>query len=55
MCHEKKLSTKSSTEAELVGMADTSSLILWTNIFLEAQGYNTKQISYINIIKVLCY
>jgi hypothetical protein len=34
-----KLNTKSSTEAELVGVDDTMSLIIWTKNFLEAQGY----------------
>ena len=33
---KQKLNTKSSTEAELVGTDDASSLILWTKIFLEA-------------------
>lgn len=37
-----KLTTKSSTEAELVGVADVMPQILWTRYFLEAQGYNTK-------------
>ena len=31
-----KLNTKSSTEAELVGADDASSLIVWTKLFLEA-------------------
>eukprot|EP00978_Attheya_sp_CCMP212_P034632 scaffold146129_cov35-Attheya_sp.AAC.1 len=34
-----KLNTKSSTEAELVGMSDVMSQILWTRYFMEAQGY----------------
>ena len=34
----KKLNTKSSTEAELVGTEDASSLILRIKLFLEAQG-----------------
>jgi hypothetical protein len=34
-----KLNTKSSTEAELVGVADVLPQILWTRYFLEAQGY----------------
>ena len=34
-----KLTTRSSTEAELVAIDDCMSLILWTCYFLEAQGY----------------
>jgi hypothetical protein len=34
-----KLNTKSSTEAELVGVDDVMPQILWTKYFLEAQGY----------------
>jgi hypothetical protein len=34
-----KLNTKSSTEAELVGVDDVMAQILWTKYFLEAQGY----------------
>lgn len=34
-----KLTTKSSTEAELVAVADVMPQILWTRYFLEAQGY----------------
>ena len=34
-----KLTTQSSTEAELVTVDDCMSLILWTRYFLEAQGY----------------
>jgi hypothetical protein len=35
-----KLNTKSSTEAELVGVADVMPQILWTRYFLQAQGYD---------------
>ena len=31
---------RSSTKAEFVGEDDASQLILWTRLFLEAQGYN---------------
>ena len=40
---KQKLNTKSSTESELVGADDLSNHILWTNYFLEAQGYNVKE------------
>ena len=36
---KQKLNTHSSTEAELVGLNDAMSLILWTRRFMEAQGY----------------
>jgi hypothetical protein len=35
-----KLNTRSSTEAELVGMDNLMALVLWTLYFLEAQGYS---------------
>ena len=35
-----KLNTKSSTEAELVGVNDIMPQALWTRYFLEAQGYD---------------
>jgi hypothetical protein len=38
-----KLNTKSSTEAELVAVADVMPQILWTRYFLEAQGYATSE------------
>ena len=40
MSRKQKLNTRSSTEAELVGVDDAMNLILWTKLFLEAQGYN---------------
>ena len=36
---KQKLNTRSSTEAELVGADDASVMILWTKLFMEAQGY----------------
>jgi hypothetical protein len=36
---KQKLNTRSSTEAELVGVDDVSVMILCTKLFLEAQGY----------------
>jgi hypothetical protein len=35
---KQRLNTKSSTESELVGADDVSVMILWTKLFLEAQG-----------------
>jgi len=34
-----RINTKSSTEAEIVGVNDVLPQILWTRYFLEAQGY----------------
>ena len=34
-----KLNAGSSTEAELIGIADALGIILWTKYFMEAQGY----------------
>ena len=36
---KQRLNTRSSTEAELVGVDDASNMILWTRLFLEEQGY----------------
>ena len=38
-----KLNTKSSTEAELVGVDDVMPQIIWTRYFLEAQGYGVRE------------
>jgi hypothetical protein len=38
-----KLNTKSSTEAELVGVNDIIPQALWTRYFLEAQGYGVNE------------
>ena len=40
MSSKQKLNTRSTTEAELVGINDGLSMILWTRLFLEAQGYH---------------
>ena len=37
-----KINTTSSTEAEVVAVHDSMSIILWTRYFLEAQGYPLK-------------
>ena len=38
---KQKLNTRSSTETELVAADDLMPVILWTNYFLDAQGYDT--------------
>ncbi len=37
---KQKINTKSSTEAELVGVDDSLGYILWARYFLLAQGYD---------------
>ena len=37
-----KLTTKSSTEAELVGLSDSANQVLWTRLFLINQGYKDR-------------
>ena len=39
---KQKINTKSSTERELVGTDDVMGHIIWTNYFLEAQGYGSQ-------------
>jgi hypothetical protein len=39
---KQKLNTRSSTETEIVGVDDVMPDILWTNLFLEDQGYDSK-------------
>jgi hypothetical protein len=41
---KQKLNTKSSTEAELVGLDDVLPRALWTKYFMEAQGYGVSTI-----------
>ena len=43
MSAKQKLNTRSSCEAELVGADDAATKILWTKLFLEAQGYSVKK------------
>ena len=38
-----KLNTRSSTEAELVGVDDTMPMIIWVRLFMEEQGYTVKE------------
>jgi hypothetical protein len=37
---KQKIVTKSSTEAELVGLSDSLAQVLWTRYFLQSQGYD---------------
>jgi hypothetical protein len=38
MSRKQPINTRSSTEAELVGVNDNMTMVLWTKLFLEAQG-----------------
>jgi hypothetical protein len=40
---KQKINTRSSTEAELVSIDDVIAKVLWTKLFLEAQGYNIEK------------
>ena len=40
---KQKLNTRSSTEAEIVGVDDLAPKIFWTKLFLEAQGYQVEK------------
>ena len=40
---KQKLNTRSSTEAEIVGVDDMASKIFWTKLFIEAQGYKIEK------------
>lgn len=42
MSRKQKINTRSSTEAELVGVNDALALILWVRMFLEGQGYTVE-------------
>ena len=39
IARKQKLNTRSSTESELVAVDDAATMVLWTKLFLEAQGY----------------
>jgi hypothetical protein len=43
LSRKQKLNTRSSTEAELVGVDDALNQVLWTKLFLEDQGYPVKE------------
>ena len=40
---KQKLNTRSSTEAELVGVDDAAPMILWTGLFMKDQGYTLEK------------
>ena len=40
---KQKINTRSSTEAEIVAVDDLMNKIVWTKLFVEAQGYSVKE------------
>ena len=40
---KQKLNTRSSTEAEIIGVDDAATMICWTRLFLEEQGYDVEK------------
>jgi hypothetical protein len=43
IARKQKMNVRSSTEGELVAVDDAATMILWTKLFLEAQGYNVEK------------
>ena len=40
---KQKINTRSSTEAELVGVNDALTMVIWVRLFLEAQGFQVNE------------
>jgi hypothetical protein len=43
IARKQKMNVRSSTEGELVAANNAATMILWTKLFLEAQGYNVEK------------
>jgi hypothetical protein len=43
IARKQMMNVESSTEGELVAVDDTATMILWTKLFLEAQGYDVEK------------
>jgi hypothetical protein len=43
IARKQKMNVRSSTEGELVAVDDAATMILWTKLFLEAQGYDVEK------------
>jgi hypothetical protein len=43
MCQKQRLNAKSSTEAEVIGVSDFLSNMIWARMFLEQQGYEIEE------------
>ena len=48
---KQKVMTRSSTEVELIGFDDVLSKVLWSKLFIEAQGFEVKMTSIYQDIK----
>ncbi|CAJ1969816.1 unnamed protein product [Cylindrotheca closterium] len=55
MSKKQKLNSRSSTEAELIAVDDIVTMILWTKLFMEWQGIQSRRISCIRITKARFY
>jgi hypothetical protein len=57
MFRKQKLNTRSSTEAELVGVDEAVNMILWTKLFVSEQGYHVEKntVEYTRIIRAPSY
>ena len=49
----KEFNSRSITEEKVVSVNYTTSKILWTNLFIEDQGYNAENDIFMKITKVL--
>jgi hypothetical protein len=43
IARKQKMNVRSSMEGELVAVDNAATMILWTKLFLEAQGYNVEK------------
>jgi hypothetical protein len=43
IARKQKMNVRSSTEGKLVAVDDAATMILWTKLFLEAQGYDVEK------------
>jgi hypothetical protein len=43
IARKQKMNVQSSTEGELVAVDNAATMILWTKLFLEAQGYDVEK------------
>jgi hypothetical protein len=55
LSRKQHINTKSSTEAELVGVDDGMPLMIWTRNFLQAQGFKVHATLFFRITRVLSY
>jgi hypothetical protein len=54
IARKQKMNVQSSTEGKLVAVDDAATMILWTKLFLEAQGYDVeKNIVYLPLVSLM--